>query len=134
VLVVNQRYACVSTNLPYTATSLAVPPGILITNTLYNLAVSFVAGQMPGGKKASIRQTRFLTGTAEIGPLHIWHAVELGWLSRRGMKYQVQYTDDLVSKAWVNLDGVVLGNGDTNTMFDSTRGSAKEFYRVIRAE
>ena len=68
--------------------------------------------------------------TFDIGPAMIWTAVEIGWKSVSGTNYQVQYTTDLLSNQWINLNRPVVGTGGTNTVFDSVRGVDQRFYRV----
>lgn len=57
-------------------------------------------------------------------------ATEIGWTSIPGKTYQVQWTLDVDSANWVDLGTPVLGTGGTNSVFDSTRGVNKRFYRV----
>jgi hypothetical protein len=54
-------------------------------------------------------------------------ATEIGWTSIPGKTYQVQWTLDVDSAIWVDLGTPV---GGTNSVFDSTRGVNKRFYRV----
>lgn len=67
----------------------------------------------------------------DIGPAMIWMAVEIGWKTVPGTNYQVQYTTDLASSNWLNFGGVIVGNGLTNFVFDTTRTSPRRFYRII---
>lgn len=61
----------------------------------------------------------------------IFNAVEVGWTSVSGATYQVRYSTNLASGNWFDLGEPVVGNGSTNYVFDSTRGTPKRFYRVI---
>ena len=67
----------------------------------------------------------------DIGPAMIWTAVEIGWKTVAGTNYQVQSTTDLASSNWDNFGSVIVGNGLTNTVFDSTRTNSHKFYRVV---
>jgi hypothetical protein len=67
----------------------------------------------------------------DLPQLSIWTAVEIGWNSNTNVTYQVQTTTNLVDGPWTNLGNSVQGNGSTNVTFDSIRGMAKKFYRVI---
>jgi hypothetical protein len=60
----------------------------------------------------------------------IYPAVEIGWPSENNKNYQVQWTYDLNSIVWSNLDSITAGNGTTNYVFDSTRGVLNRFYRI----
>ena len=61
----------------------------------------------------------------------IFNAVEIGWTSVSGQIYQVQYSTNLVSSNWFNLGSAVIGNGSTNSVFDSTRQNSQRHYKVI---
>jgi hypothetical protein len=69
--------------------------------------------------------------TAPLPPTNsIYVAVELGWKSESNRYYQVQWRTNANTGAWSNLGSWVLGNGSTNYIFDSTRGTKIRFYRV----
>ena len=63
----------------------------------------------------------------------LWTAVEVGWKSQSGTNYQVQCSTDLSSNSWENVGSSVVGDGLTNTVFNSTRDAGQKFYRVITA-
>jgi len=64
--------------------------------------------------------------------LGIYTAVELVWPSVSGVTYQVQYSTNLVSTNWFNLDSSILGDGTTNSVFDSVRGTEERYYRIVQ--
>ena len=57
---------------------------------------------------------------------------DLGWLSAMGVRYQVQYTTDLVPGPWTNLGSSVTGTGGPLTVTDpaSATAAAHRFYRL----
>ena len=61
----------------------------------------------------------------------IWTSVEIGWKSQSGTNYQVQCSTDLSSNSWENVGAVVVGDGETNTIFNSTRNADAKYYRVL---
>lgn len=64
----------------------------------------------------------------------IWTAVEIGWKSVAGRNYQVQWTTNLLTGVWSNHNGLVTGDGSTNSVFDSIRGVTARFYRVLELQ
>jgi hypothetical protein len=58
-------------------------------------------------------------------------AVEYYFVSIPGAFHQVQYSTDLSSSNWFNLDAPVAGDGMEKCAFDSTRGTTARFYRVL---
>jgi hypothetical protein len=60
----------------------------------------------------------------------IAQAVAISWLSEYGRLYQVETCEDLVSGEWRPMGDVILGNGETNAVFDTVGSSARRFYRV----
>jgi len=74
-----------------------------------------------------------------IGPTNapstlIWTAVEIGWQSEFGMKYQAEWCTDLLTPEWAPLGEPVYGNGTSNSVFDSMRNVDHRFYRVTIPE
>ncbi len=67
----------------------------------------------------------------DVGSAYIWMAVEVGWKGVAGTNYQVQCTTNLSSGNWTNWGGVIVGNGGTNTILDSTRANERKYYRVV---
>ncbi|MGB8169466.1 MAG: hypothetical protein WCF18_18345 [Chthoniobacteraceae bacterium] len=63
--------------------------------------------------------------------INIAHAVEIWWPSVTGRLYQVQWASELAPAVWSDFGPPVLGNGTTNSVFDSTRQTEKRFYRII---
>jgi hypothetical protein len=62
---------------------------------------------------------------------HIATAAEIFWDSQVGKSYVVEYSDDVPTRVWKPLGFPVAGTGQEMSAFDSTRRSAKRFYRVI---
>ena len=60
----------------------------------------------------------------------IYPAVEIAWPSQSNKSYQVESAPVVDTNKWSNFGPVVIGNGSTNYMFDSTRGNPSKFYRV----
>ena len=56
--------------------------------------------------------------------------VEICWESLTNKSYQVQYSSDMTSNAWVNLGDPVAGNGSTNWIFDGLT-FPRRYYRVV---
>ena len=73
---------------------------------------------------------RRITETNTVS-LSIVTAVELFWQSQPNQSYQIQRSDDLVSNVWFDLPPLVIGNGLTNSVFDSIRGRQHKFYRAL---
>ena len=73
----------------------------------------------------------FIAGTV-FDQVHasIFNAVEIGWFAAFGDTYQVQYISDLESTNWINFGDVIVGDGSTNYVFDTTRDRSNRFYRV----
>jgi hypothetical protein len=63
--------------------------------------------------------------------LHIDPAVEISWSSVSGVVYQIQWAAEVSPSNWSILAPAVTGNGTTNSVFDSTRGRDKRFYRLV---
>lgn len=57
-------------------------------------------------------------------------AVEVWWNSTTNLLYQVEWSHDLQSNTWTSLGVPVIGNGNTNSVFDSCRSLQQRFYRV----
>jgi len=62
----------------------------------------------------------------------IYTAVEVTFPSEMGQSYQLQYTSDLSSPAWVSVGAPMVGEGGTMSAFDSTRHAEQRFYRVVK--
>jgi hypothetical protein len=90
--------------------------------------VGLYHGATPGESFDNIRLECHPSPPLEI---NIDHAVEVWWRSVAGQLYQVQSASHLAPAQWSDLGSPVLGNGTTNSIFDSTRHSAKRLYRVI---
>jgi hypothetical protein len=60
----------------------------------------------------------------------ITQAVAISWLSDYGRRYQVETCEDLVSGEWQSFGDPILGDGTTNTVFDTVGSSVRKFYRV----
>jgi len=61
----------------------------------------------------------------------IAQAVAVFWRSDYGRSYQVEFCEDLAVGDWRPFGDPVLGNGTTNTVFDSAGSAARKFYRLI---
>jgi len=90
-------------------------------------------GTICGGDWFSLGGLSFLGNTnPPVQPTNsIYLAVEVGWKSELNRLYQVEWRTNVDLGSWSNLDRWVLGNGTTNYIFDSTRGTEKQFYRVL---
>lgn len=63
--------------------------------------------------------------------IEVVHAVELRWESVAGSLYQIQWKHGLGANSnWYDLGGTIVGTGLTMSVFDTTRGSGRKFYRV----
>ena len=60
----------------------------------------------------------------------IAQAVAVSWLSDYGRSYQVEACENLEGGEWQPFGAPVLGNGETNTVFDTVGPSSRKFYRV----
>jgi Lectin C-type domain len=115
---------------PYTATNNAAPYRDEAWNDTWNL---------PDTATGAARNTYGLHGVVEIAqppsgtPTNslIHTAVEIAWPSQAGEYYQVQWSGEVAPVTWLDLSGLVRGNGATNSFYDSTRASQKRFYRVL---
>jgi hypothetical protein len=71
--------------------------------------------------------------TPTVGSLDIRRsgdAVELSLATDSNTTYQVQFTNDLLSKRWSDLGAPILGDGFTKTLTDTILDSAQRFYRA----
>lgn len=57
--------------------------------------------------------------------------VALCWRSSSNIMYQVEYQSELTTNMWASLGEPIVGNGTTNCILDSVRGTPRRFYRVI---
>jgi hypothetical protein len=58
--------------------------------------------------------------------------VELCWDSTATNTYQVQYKSSLTTNQWVNLDGLIPGNGSRQCLADYVpEGQPQRFYRLV---
>lgn len=72
-----------------------------------------------------------LAVSASIGPeVRAFTAIELSWASETNKVYRIQWTPSLAQPQWSNLQPIVLGTGTNMSVFDSTRGHPRGFYRV----
>jgi hypothetical protein len=96
-----------------------------------NGAVTLI-GTICGADWFSLSGLAFLGHTnPPVSPTNsIYLAVELDWNSESNRLYQAQWTTNLSSGLWSNLEGWVLGSGSTNYVLDSARGAVSKFYRV----
>ena len=60
----------------------------------------------------------------------IAQAVAISWLSDYARSYQVETCEDLEGGEWQPFGAPVLGNGETNTVFDAVGCISRKFYRV----
>ncbi len=70
-------------------------------------------------------------GLCHLLQFSIYTAVELGWHTETNCQYQVQWISQLATNDWVNLGDPIQGTGSNIYIFDSTRGQAARFYRVL---
>lgn len=75
-----------------------------------------------------------LDGFSESLPMEIYPAVELLWETVAGTLYQAQWTTDLNSPVWTNFGSPFIGDGQTKSMFDSTRSETApvRYYRLVQ--
>lgn len=75
-----------------------------------------------------------LDGFSERLPLEIYPAAELLWETVPGVLYQAQWTTDLNSSNWTNFGSPFIGDGQTKSMFDSTRSETAptRYYRLVQ--
>jgi uncharacterized delta-60 repeat protein len=64
----------------------------------------------------------------------IWTAVEIGWNTEAGARYQVQWSPEAAPTQWRDFGEPVVGTGSLMRLFDSTREGARRFYRVVKVE
>jgi uncharacterized repeat protein (TIGR03803 family) len=57
--------------------------------------------------------------------------VRLTWSTEAGGTYQLQYTSDLTSDNWVNLNAAITATGPTLTTTDSVVSGRQRFYRLV---
>jgi hypothetical protein len=119
---------------PFTYTWTSDKDGLLGTgsNLVYSSLSSGVhAITVTGVDSGSQIDTDSILLNVSADILNIAHAVELWWASASGVTYQVQWTPAVGPTNWQNLNGPVSGTGGTNSVFDSTRGQEKRFYRLL---
>jgi hypothetical protein len=63
----------------------------------------------------------------------IWPAVEVCWSTDTNHSYQVQWRSALDSNTWFDFGPLISGDGSIKSVFDSTRGSGRKFYRVLES-
>jgi hypothetical protein len=72
-----------------------------------------------------------VTLVRETVPTDIYTAVEVVWRAEAGKTYQVQSSTTVLTNEWVNIGSPVPGDDSLKSLFDSTRGQPKKFYRVV---
>jgi hypothetical protein len=77
-----------------------------------------------------------LDGFSENLPLEIYPATELLWETVPGTLYQAQWTTDINSPTWINFGSPFIGDGQTKSMFDSTRSETAptRYYRLVQIQ
>ena len=100
-----------------------------LSNGNYKVTATFESNYTPLG---SLQYTYDLQVDWPEPVIKLQPAVELSWLAYSGITYQAQYSTNLVSTNWFDLGNVIIGDGTTNQIFDSTRSTTERFYRVIR--
>jgi hypothetical protein len=69
--------------------------------------------------------------TTNTLPLSIVRGVSISWYASNTVAYQVQWAGDQSAGAvWSNLGSQMIGNGQTNTVFEPV-GPPHNYYRVI---
>jgi Pro-kumamolisin, activation domain len=67
-----------------------------------------------------------------IGPLIQTNGnFSFAWSTLPALRYQVQYTDDLVNPAWKNLGSPVTATGGTLSFSNPVTASPQRFYRIL---
>ena len=61
-------------------------------------------------------------------------SVAISWRSISNRLYQVQMRPQVGTNSWQNLGGLVVGTGQTNTIFDTVLGQQRRFYRIVPAQ
>jgi hypothetical protein len=59
--------------------------------------------------------------------------LSLTWGATLGQSYQIQFTADLSSGSWTNLDNPVTATDSTVTVSESIGGGSAQFYRLVLA-
>jgi hypothetical protein len=72
----------------------------------------------------------FRHNASAVPRMEIYPAAEICWPSETNRTYQVQWALSLGATSWTNLGESVPGTGGEICIFDSTRGSARRFYRI----
>lgn len=111
-----------------------VPTPAEFQATLASLTALRLCGEYVEGPEVDALDNVVLNTAADAPPvagLAIWPAVEIGWPTLSNQLYQVQWAAELDTNRWFNLGSPIRGDGATNSLFDSTRGGAKKFYRVL---
>jgi hypothetical protein len=59
------------------------------------------------------------------------NTLSLTWSTEAGGTYQLQYTSDLISGNWTNLDSPFTATGAMLTTTDSVTNAPQRFYRLV---
>jgi len=103
---------------------------VTITNKVGRLWLGCNDGYRSGGEIDNVGSLVVQVDVQRpVVTIHV-SAVEVCWNSKTNRSYQVQYQSALTSNAWVNLGGIIPGNGSTNCMTDTTSAAEKRFYQV----
>jgi len=72
----------------------------------------------------------FRHNASALPTVSIFTAAEICWPSETNRIYQVQWAPSLPAASWTDFGSPVAGTGTNMCVFDSTRGTARRFYRV----
>jgi hypothetical protein len=101
-------------------------PTTVLTNSIFPTGRVGLFDNLP-----SLAQQAFDNFSLEGLPIiSMFPAVEIDWFAYSGVSYQVQWVTNMISTNWTNLGTPVFGTGTNISVFDSTRGYEKRFYRV----
>jgi hypothetical protein len=70
-------------------------------------------------------------GPVQAATAGVEQAMAVTWPSDYGRIYRVDWCPTLSSNTWQTLQGAVIGNGTTNTVFDLKQNTSARFYRVV---
>ena len=104
----------------------------IVTATGTNSVLQFKAENQPGGFGLDDVSVKPLPVLGFQAVQYSAGAYQLNWLGAAGVKYQVQYSTNVVQPAWINLGSAITGTGSAMNLTDPDAGQAPQrFYRLI---
>ena len=67
----------------------------------------------------------------EFTEIDVSDVTGLQFLGSAGAQYRLQYSIEPLTNVWVTTDIIILGTGNTNTVFDPTGYSTQKVYRIV---